>query len=79
MSLMERARLNAGAPADFRSVARAFGSACVMGFTPYHWIYCQYPGKERLPLHADVSGLGPTLGSLLAVGCYALLRAIRYW
>ncbi|OLN90228.1 Aquaporin-1-like protein 3 [Colletotrichum chlorophyti] len=44
--------------------ARSFGPAVVVGdFPTYHWIYW----------------LGPTLGSLVACGFYALLRNLRYY
>jgi aquaporin related protein len=43
--------------------ARSFGPAVVLGeFVPYHWIYW----------------LGPTMGALLAVGFYKLLKFLQY-
>ncbi|RSH93421.1 hypothetical protein EHS25_007777 [Saitozyma podzolica] len=45
------------------NTARAFGPACIEGFQSYHWIYW----------------LGPTLGALLAVGMYWVLKKLKYW
>ncbi|KAH9451971.1 hypothetical protein Pst134EA_025909 [Puccinia striiformis f. sp. tritici] len=45
------------------NTARSFGPAVVAGFTSEHWIYW----------------IGPTLGSLLAVGIYAFMKLFRYW
>ncbi|KAI1866720.1 uncharacterized protein JN550_007573 [Neoarthrinium moseri] len=42
--------------------ARAFGPAVITNFPGYHWIYW----------------IGPLTGSLLAYGCYALLRWMKY-
>lgn len=44
------------------NTARAFGPAVISGFSGYHWIYW----------------LGPTLGALLAVGFYLVLKHINY-
>ncbi|KAA1082139.1 hypothetical protein PGTUg99_022837 [Puccinia graminis f. sp. tritici] len=45
------------------NTARSFGPAVVSGFSPEHWIYW----------------IGPTLGSLLAVGIYAFMKLFKYW
>ncbi|KAI7941319.1 hypothetical protein MJO29_013393 [Puccinia striiformis f. sp. tritici] len=45
------------------NTARSFGPAVVSGFPSEHWIYW----------------VGPTLGSLFAVGIYAFMKLFRYW
>lgn len=78
--------------ADDDSVARAFGTALVQGFQPYHWIYCQSASSLLIlslpdddgfgtspPFRADPAGLGPTIGAFLASAFYVFLRYIQYW
>lgn len=45
------------------NTARSFGPAVISGFSSEHWIYW----------------IGPTLGSLLAVAIYAVMKLARYW
>jgi hypothetical protein len=64
------------------STARAFGPAVIEGFTDYHWIYCK-PKRLRGCLYCarltTTTGLGPTLGALLATAFYVFLKHVHYW
>lgn len=66
------------------SVARAFGTAIIEGFQPYHWIYCEW--LETLPdtfiqlgMPYSRTGLGPTIGAVFASAFYEFLKFIQYW
>ncbi|CAH7682489.1 aquaporin-like protein [Phakopsora pachyrhizi] len=49
---------------------RAFGPSVITGFGTDHWIYFNYQSSNRL---------GPTLGSILAVAIYTLMKRFKYW